>query len=377
MKLKKAAFGIFVFVVLLLSALVNVVHSQPKLLSRNSPDLPESYTRNLVNEHRKLINLNGEWNITSPENQVNTNFQVPFCYDFKGKVACTKQFNADFENTDSYNYVLCCDGINYQCEIVINGHFILKHEGGFTSFSALIQEGTIKASGNSIEVKVDNTLDYARTLPLRNLNGMPKNYGGIYRDIYILAVPKVFVKSANIGSEIDINFSADLKNTITISATDIAGIKGLQGSEKSFQVKTELLDSAGNVKASSSETSFTIADNSTIQVENKFNLSSPLFWSPDYAYLYTMRVTISAGANVVDAYKCDFGLYEFSQRSNSFIINRSELKFKGINYVEEYPGTGTSIKYDDLEKDVRNIKSMSCNIIKSRKTRQPVFNKFM
>ena len=244
---------------------------------------------------------------------------------------CSRSFNSDISNPAEYNYVLCCDGINYQCEISINGRFIVKHEGGFTSFSATIQDGTIKESGNEIEVRIDNTLDYSRTLPVRSLTNQPKNYGGIYRDIYILAVPKVFVKSANMSSEIDINFSADLKNVITITATDIASLKGLQ-SDKKFYIKTELLDSAGNVKATSPENEFSIADNSTIQVENKFSLSSPLFWSSDYPYLYTMRVTIFSGTTAVDIFKCDFGLYEFSQRSNSFIINRSEVKFKGVNY---------------------------------------------
>jgi beta-galactosidase len=362
LRLKTFALGIFVIV--LLSAHVSQVFSQTKLLSRNSSQIPDSYVRNLQNEHRKLINLNGDWNASSPEQQIVANVQVPFCYDFKGKITCSRTFNAEIENPNSYNYVLCCDGINYQCEITINGRFILKHEGGFTSFSATIQEGTIKETGNTIEVKIDNSLDYSKTLPLRNLTNMPKNYGGIYRDIYILAVPKVFVKGVNVSTEIDINFTADLKNTITVSATDISNLKGIPTEDKKFTIKTELVDTAGNVKATSNETSFTISDNSTIQVENKFSLTSPLFWSPDYPYLYTLRVTIYSGQNVIDIYKCDFGLYEFSQRSNSFIINRSEIKFKGINYVEEFPGKGISGSYDDVERDIKNFKSLGCNIIK-------------
>ncbi len=338
--------------------------AQTKLLSRNSAEIPESYLTNLQNEHRKLINLNGQWNVSSPDHQINSNIQVPFCYDFKGKLTCSRSFDAAIENPDSYNYVLFCDGINYQCEITINGRFIVKHEGGFTSFSSSVQEGTIKATGNVIEVVTDNSLDYSRTLPLKNSSNLPKNYGGIYRDIYILAVPKIYIKSVNVSSEIDINFNADLKNSVTISAADLSNLKSYGLDEKKFTVRTELLDTAGNVKASSNDAGFSISGNSTIQVENKLSFNSPFFWSPDYPYLYTLRVTIYSGQTIVDIYKCDFGLYEFSQRSNSFIINRSEIKFKGVNYIEEYPGSGISASYSDVEKDVKNFKALGCNFIK-------------
>ncbi len=362
MRLKTSAFSIIVL--LLLLAPLSQFFAQPQLLSRNSSVIPESFLKNLVSDERKLINLDGKWNVSSPDRQINTVVQVPFCYDFRGKLTCSRSFDANIENADSYNYVLFCDGINYQCEVTINGRFIVKHEGGFTSFSSSIQEGIIKGTGNIIEIVTDNSLDYSRTLPLKSSSNLPKNYGGIYRDIYILAVPKVYVKSVNMSSEIDINFNADLKNTVTISAADLTNLKSFGLDEKKFTVKTELIDTAGNVKASSSDASFSITGNSTIQVENKFGFNSPFFWSPDYPYLYTMRVTISSGQNVVDVYKCDFGLYEFTQRANSFIINRSEIKFKGVNYVEEFPGGGISATYEEVERDVRNFKSLGCNFIK-------------
>lgn len=190
------------------------------------------------------INLNGQWNITSQQVSAST-VEVPFCYDFKGKVSVTRSFSTGIESPEDYNYIICCDGINYQAEIIINGNFIVKHEGGFTPFTSPVAEGIIKESGNVIEVKIDNTLDASRTIPLKYTANYPKNYGGIYRDIYILAVPKLYVKSSNVISEIDINLNADIKNTVTLSATDIERY----GSDKKFSVKTELVDTSGAVKA--------------------------------------------------------------------------------------------------------------------------------
>ena len=351
------------FLILTAVIITTKLPAQSRILQRNSPEIPPPYVKNISNEFRKIINLNGEWNFSSIDPYYNTKIQVPFSYNFKGKAACSRNFNIDLDNPDAWNYVLYCDGINYQCEITINGRFIDKHEGGFAPFSALILEGILKESGNTIEIKIDNTLDYSKTLPLKNVTNYPKNYGGIYRDIYILAVPKVFVRSTNLHSEIDINFNADITNKISITSTDITAVTGLLEG-KSYSVKTEILDSAGEVKASSTASNIIISSNSTIEAENKLTLDNPRYWSPEDPYLYTVKVSIYLGADPVDAFICDYGVYELTVKSNSMIFNRSELKLKGINYIEEFPGNGISGTYKEVEYDVRTIKSLGCNIIK-------------
>jgi len=337
--------------------------SQTKLLQRKSSQIPENYRFSLINEHRKLVSLNGEWDLASADPEIRTKVQVPFSYDFRGKAICKRTFDLNFENPQLWNYVLNCDGINYQCEILINGKFIDKHEGGYAPFSALIQEGIIENTGNTIEIKIDNTLDYSKTLPLKNINNYPKNYGGIYRDIYIIAVPKIFIRNINLNSEIDINFNADITNNITITATDITAVMDLLG-DGTFSVRTEILDSAGNVKGSSSDISFTISQNSTLDIKNELTATNPQFWSPDYPYLHKIKVILSKGEKEIDLCISDYGVYELTQKSSSIIMNGADLKLRGINYVEEFPGAGISGSYGEIERDVKEIKSLGCNVIK-------------
>ena len=351
------------FTALFLFAFTSGLSSQPRITQRNSPEIPKSYTRNIQNEYRKIINLNGEWTLHSIDPKFQTKIQVPFSYDFKGKVNCSRTFNIEPGNPGSWNYILYCDGINYQCEITINGRFIVKHEGGFTSFSTVIQGGIIKEKDNSIEIKIDNELDYSKTLPLKNTCSYPKNYGGIYRDIYILAVPKIFIRNINISSEIDINFNADIKNKITITSTDLSSIENLIAGKKLY-VKTDILDSTGDVAAASTWKELDISPNSTIDIENEFALENPRYWSPDNPYLYTVRVSILSGESPIDIISCDYGVYELAVTSNALILNRAETKLKGINYIEEFPGSGISGSYNEVEYDVRNIKALGCNVIK-------------
>ncbi len=343
------------------------LQSQPKFLERGSTEIPDAVIKNLQNEHRKVINLNGKWDAESGEPYFRGTVQVPFCYDFKGKVSCSRSFGLDIldiENTpaNSWNYILYCDGINYQCEIFINGKFIVKHEGGFIPFTAVVQDGVLKSENNSIEVRIDNTLDFSKTVPLKNNINYPKNYGGIYRDIYLLAVPKVFVRNIVVNSEIDINFNADIKNTVTITSSDVTK---LSAGEKNFTVKTELLDSGGNVKGSSDAVSFAAASNSTVQVTNSLNISDPVYWSYEEPHIYFLKVIINSGANSIDIYKTEFGVFEWRfSPSNNLIINKKEITLKGINYVEEFPGKGICGSYEETEKDILFIKSLGCNSIK-------------
>jgi len=354
----KAKCNILLVTIFILTSLPQIL-SQNRLYSRNNPEIPQAIAGNLQNEHRKLINLNGEWSVSSSDPVVNTRIYIPFCYDFKGKVTARREFNSELD-PGAWNYILCAEGINYQSEITINGKFVVKHEGGFTPFSSPIIEGLIQETNNVIEVKIDNTLDISRSIPLKNIANFPKNYGGIYRDIYILAVPKIFVKSVNVFSEIDININADIKNTVTLSATDISGY---QGAEKKLNIRTELHDSSGILKAASDVVYFSIAANSTIQAENKFTLTSPVYWSTESPYLYKLKVIISAGTEVIDIFQSDFGIYEYSRKSGTIALNKNELKFKGLNYIEEYLN-GLCGTYEETARDIRNLKSLGCNIIK-------------
>jgi len=347
---------------LILLWLPSFVFSEPKILSRGSPEIPPEVLKFLENGHRKVINLNGAWQIESYEPNLRGTVQVPFCYDFKGSVICSRTFDV-VENASEWAYVLQCDGINYQCEILINDRFIVKHEGGFTPFQTLIPEGVIRESGNRIQVWIDNRLDFSKTIPLRNNINYPKNYGGIYRDIYLIVVPKVFVSSLNLTSEIDIDFNADIKNVVTITSGDIGKISK---SGEGFRLRSEIVDTSGQVKASSSDIRFSIGNNSTVTLTHNLTVSGPVLWSTSDPHLYRIRTVVTQGEMEIDEVETEFGIREWRfSPVNKLLINNQESFFKGVNYVEEFPGKGICGSYEDIARDVALIKSLGCNAIKT------------
>ena len=78
--------------------------------------------------------------------------------------------------------------VNYRADVYLNGRKLGEHVGGFTPFAFEVT-GKLRATGNSLIVKVDNTR-HAEAVPTVNTDWW--NYGGITRDVTLVADACVF-----------------------------------------------------------------------------------------------------------------------------------------------------------------------------------------
>ncbi len=93
------------------------------------------------------------------------------------------------------------EGINYICEVYLNGKKIGSHEGGYTPFSFEITEA-LREGRNILVIKVDNR---------RHLLRMPYvvgwfNYGGIHRPVYIKISKKIKIENIFLNFEDALGF---------------------------------------------------------------------------------------------------------------------------------------------------------------------------
>ncbi len=127
---------------------------------------------------------------------------VPSASNFEGKVIFAKKFDLSSSLLTSHSFKFVAYGMNYAAEVFLNEIFVGKHEGGYTSFSFLVPENTLQVGNeNIIRVVVDNTLNAKSTLPLRQQVGGWKNYGGILRDIFLVATPVVWIDDVVVETE--------------------------------------------------------------------------------------------------------------------------------------------------------------------------------
>ena len=277
--------------------------------TRDGPDaamFPDSPTR-------EKIDLAGRWQY-SLDGKEWASVAVPSAYDFKEKVIFTRKFDMKAEMLDQNSFSLVVYGINHQSEISINGNFISRHQGGNASFIVPIPANIIQmGEENSIKVAVDNELTPTTTLPIRQQAGGWRTYGGIFRDIYILATPRLFIEDIEVKSDVAFE-NKSTKVTVDCSITDRgSSMKPEAGKLLGFQI--EALDKfTGETAGRSVFLSIVPQPNRTVAARAEVVIPAPKYWSPspDTANLYVFKCQLVRMVNkeitVLDEYSLDVGL---------------------------------------------------------------------
>lgn len=346
----------------------NTSQGQVRIFERNTNDTIENKGLFLESSQRTFINLNGQWELSFNEGHNFAKVIVPLAYDFTGTAIFKKRFIVSDELVSKYSFILVAEGINYESEISINGVFVTKHIGGSSSIINLIEENII-SKDNTIEIKVNNCLSYSNTIPLSNQVNYSKNYGGINRDIYLIAVPKIFVSDVQLLTSYENASTVKLTNKINIKATELTKIySGNEFKVRTFIIREQITDSSNSVDTvgKSDEIKFNLENFKSQMFENSVNISNPAYWSPQNPNLYKIRTVITdADGNVVDEYNVNYGLRDVKFTSNAVIVNGTEMILKGINYYEDSYKFASALNYAEVEADIKNIKALGCNTIRA------------
>jgi beta-galactosidase len=349
-------------------------NAQKKFLESNgSFEHKKDFQGLLQSPSRSTVDLNGYWDY-SLDNSNWKRVSIPSAYDFEDKVTFQRNFNFPTLTSGSKNLLLVCYGINYQCEVYINNEFVGHHVGGYTSFVFRIPDRIINPDGNNtIKIIVDNDLNSRESVPLQQQIGGWRNYGGIFREIYLVSLPALFFDDINITSELNSNYSAaSVKVSYQITSTELKKLKYdsievSPGTKNSFEIYFQVYDkTSNNLVAQSVVSPFEVEDNRSIRFNAECTLNSPSLWQPNSPNLYVLKSVILKNGKVVDQVSQNFGVRDLKIIGQDFYLNGKLFELKGINYVEDYPESGSALSYDDVERDILSLKSLGVNIINSR-----------
>ncbi len=316
---------------------------------------------NLESPKRTLINLNGTWQVSFDDGSNFSNLKIPLSYHYEGKVIFKKSFSINDELLRNSTFILVCEAINYEAAIRINNNFITNHYGGNNSLYLPIEENVL-GKENIIEITVNNKLNNSETIPLANQINYSCNFGGIHGDIYLLAVPKVYVFNCLINYTFESENSVKISNSCTIRSSNIDQTANLK---KDFTISTIVIKkSTGEELLSSEKTKFQIENFAQVTAENKLILKNISSWSPENPELYLLRISISYSDSIVDEYNLECGFTNIKFSSNNYFLNGKPYMIKGINYHQESPKYGTALDYREVEKDLLYIKSVGFNCIR-------------
>ncbi|MFA6309162.1 MAG: glycoside hydrolase family 2 TIM barrel-domain containing protein [Clostridia bacterium] len=297
---------------------------------------------------RENIGKTKEWFRNTPENVVD--MYVPSCWNeaddewlhYEGVAWYFKEFHFK-KNDEIKRNVLFFNGVNYMCEVWLNGQFAGSHTGGFTPFEIDVTNLLKANQENTLAVRVDSTISQF-TVPPIGVDWF--NYGGITREVYLNGtgeswIDDVFVKT-KINGEIDIKLQ-------------LGGYKKQDGD----QVHIEILDrECAKTMVESYE--IILNENPTIGL----HIENPNLWSPDSPYLYNFEISLLRKGKIIDRWTHKIGVREFSKKDRRIYLNNKPIMLKGYSKHEEYHQSARTFSYDLVRKDYEMCKKGNANFLR-------------
>ena len=343
------------------------VNGKPTPLGADAALFPDSPTRTKVD-------LAGSWNYSFDGESWNT-VEIPNAYTYNGTLTFQRKFEVTSDMIEKYAFSLVAYGINYQSEVTINGNFIGRHVGGYTSFVFRIPADVLQVGNeNVIKIVVDNDLNPTSTLPLESLVGGLRSYGGIFRDIYLLATPKLSIEDVSVVSTLQ----PDRKAANIVVQAEISDRESGEKTESGsfIGVQCEVYDKLqGDLAGRSGIVPISPRAKKSISQKIDILLAAPKLWSPAAPDLYVLKCQIIRVVNkeivLLDEYSVDIGIRSLEWKNGNLAINDSLIMLKGILWNEDHETFGSAMTYEIMERDIASIVTLGANLVRFRHPPHP------
>ncbi|MBS1913818.1 MAG: hypothetical protein JST22_17655 [Bacteroidetes bacterium] len=327
---------------------------------------------------RSVISLNGTWQVSRNGGDTWENVQVPCSFSEQGNLLFRRSFQIPKELLATHRWKVVAYGVQYQGAISINGQFVRQHESGIP-FSVNVPDEVKLAATNTIQVEVNNRLDYTSTVPLRKLLLGNRTYGGIFRDLLLVGVPNVWlddvrfngtVNGANSEAKFDVQVvSGTIRGMIARRSGDSSGSVTIPTDHADFELGVAIRrrgsnDTLPSVEVAHGAQTFSLDSKRTANVTLKVPVNNPELWGPGSPNLYDAVVQVRYQGAVVDEQVMRVGFRSITVKGSQLILNGEPLQVKGLVYVEDSKAFGASLPYDLMRRDVQTMRDMGVNVIR-------------
>lgn len=296
-----------------------------------------------------------------------TTIQVPSCWEQEGFGAYNygrdyKTYGKNFRFADEkglYKYrfnvpanwkgkdiFLVFEGAMTDTEVKINGKPAgEKHQGAFYRFKYNITDKLVFGAQNLLEAEVskmsaDPSVNNAERLADYWV------FGGIFRPVYLEAVPKEHIDYTAIDAKADGSFAMQVF------------VKGLQ---QNREIVADIRDAKGKFVATAKAT--VTPKDSVVVLRTQAN--NILTWTSETPHLYKAFVSLQSAGKKTFQLKETFGFRTIEiRKSDGIYINGVQVKMKGINRHCFWPETGRTLNEEIQVKDALLLKEMNMNAVR-------------
>ena len=284
----------------------------------------------------ELVNLPHTWNATDGQDGGNDYYRGT-CYYVKALSKSTL--------TEAELYYLEFEGANSSADVYINGETVAHHDGGYSTWRVNVTP--YLKDENVIAVAVDNAPNdrvYPQTADFTF-------YGGLYRDVKIIAVP---------DSHFDLDYygapGIAVTPTVNGESASVEVSVYVTNMKEGQKLSYRILDKDGAViaEALTEDKSVTLEIPSVIRWHGRKN-----------PYLYTAEATLLNGDVAIDAVKARFGCRTFEiDAERGFILNGEEYPLRGVSRHQDRLGIGNALLPEHHKEDVEFIMELGATTIR-------------
>ena len=252
------------------------------------------------------------------------------------------------------------EGANQIAEVYVNGSFAGRHIGGYSAFSFDVTKFLKSDGSNLIAVKVDNSFNPNVPPLTADFNF----YGGIYRDVWLIAADEVHLKVTDLASsgvQITTPQVSETRATVNVSGT----VVNSSGSDRKIEVVNIIVGPDGNDVLSAVSTLDVKAKSELTFEQSTPPIDAPKLWSPDEPNLYRVKTLVRENGRVLDNISNPLGFRWFNfDAEKGFFLNGKPLKLRGTNRHQDHAGLGNALPDSMHVRDMQLIKDTGYNFVR-------------
>lgn len=251
--------------------------------------------------------------------------------------------------------------VSIVAEIYVNGEYVGVHKGGYSAFRFDISR-FLKADENTIAVIVSNAPS-DHIAPITDQGDFTK-MGGIYRDVQLVVTEKAHIDMLDYGSS---GIYITPKNITAEKAdTDIlVRLANDDSKKKALTVCAEIYDNDNRlVTAVRNDTEIDAEAKETALLTTA--IERPRLWQGRSSpHLYTAKITVSEGEDLLDEATQTFGIRSFYiDKEKGFYLNGVHTDLHGVNYHQDSYENGWAMNDEQRRRDYDMMLDMGCNAVR-------------
>lgn len=245
------------------------------------------------------------------------------------------------ETTENSRVWLEFEGAAMTAEVYLNGEKLAEHAGGYSTFRVDLTDHL--KDHNKLAASVSN----ARSQTVYPQQADFTFYGGLYRDVRLILVPKThFALGYHGGPGLKITPVVDLEKR----AAAVMAEAWVEGPADDAEVTFALAGQTQTVP---------VADGCA---RADFTIENAHLWDGlNDPYLYTATASLSSG----DAVSARFGCRKFEiDPQKGFLLNGRSYPLRGVSRHQDRKGAGNALTPAMMEEDMAIIKELGANTLR-------------